>query len=99
MDLLLSDEQRQLQSSVAKLLAQDGGVKRTRALRGKAAGFDRSIHTKMATDGWFSVLVPQQHGGLGLGPTEAALVLVEAGRILAPEPIAAAMLSAWAIGR
>ena len=97
MDLPLSDEQRQLQDSVARLLAQQGGAKRARSLRGKAAGFERVVHAKMAGEGWFAILVPQEHGGLGLSPIEAALVLMEVGRALAPEPIAASMLAAWAV--
>ncbi len=99
MELLLSDEQRLLQDSVAKHLAHEGGVKRTRGLRGKAGGFDRAAHARMGAEGWFGILVPQECGGLGLGATELALVLVEAGRALAPEPIASAALCASAIAR
>lgn len=99
MELLLTDEQRLLQDSVAKHLAHEGGVKRTRGLRGKGGGFDRGAHARMGGEGWFGILVPHEHGGLGLGTTDLALVLVEAGRALAPEPIASAALSASAIAR
>lgn len=94
MELLLADEQRMLQDSVAKHLAQAGGVKRTRELRGKSGGFDRAAHARMGQEGWLGILVPPEHGGLGLGATELALVLMEAGRVLAPEPITAAAVSA-----
>src|SRR5262249_50853766 len=91
MEFLPTDWQRQLQDSVARLLAEAGGVKRMRALRGKAAGFESAVHARMAAAGWYSLPVPVEHGGLGLGATELALVLMEAGRALAPEPIAATM--------
>ena len=80
MELLLNDEQRLLQESVAKLLAQAGGLKRTRALRGKGDGFDPAVHARMGAQGWFGLLVPEGKGGLGLGLTELALVQMEAGR-------------------
>ena len=97
MELLLTDEQRMLQDSVARQLAQAGGVKRTRGLRGKAGGYDRAVHVRMGQEGWLGILVPPEHGGLGLGATELALVLVEAGRVLAPEPITAAAVAAAAM--
>lgn len=97
MELLLSNEQRLLQDSVAKHLALEGGVKRTRELRNKAGGFDRAAHARMGAEGWFGILVPQELGGLGLGATELALVLMETGRTLAPEPVASAALSALAV--
>lgn len=94
MDLLLTDEQRLLQDSVAKMLSQAGGVKRTRALRGKADGYDREVYARMASEGWFGLLVPVDRGGLGLGLTEFGLLLLEAGRVLAPEPIGCAAATA-----
>lgn len=94
MELLLTEDQRLLQDSVAKMLAQAGGVKRTRDLRNNGAGFDKATYARMASEGWFSLLVPPDRGGLGLSLTELGLVMQEAGRALAPEPIAAAAASA-----
>jgi alkylation response protein AidB-like acyl-CoA dehydrogenase len=88
MELLLTDEQRMLQESVRRALAQAGGLKRTRGLRGKADGFEPSVHARWAVEGWLGVFVPESRGGLGLGLTELALIAMEAGRVLAPEPIA-----------
>lgn len=99
MDLLLTDEQRMLQDSVARMLAQAGGEKRTRTLRGRDGGFDRGMHERMGGEGWFGLLVPEALGGSGLGLTEFALVLMEAGKVLAPEPIAASAVAAYAISR
>ena len=97
MDLLLSAEQELLQTSASKLLAEQGGVKRMRHLRRTSAGFERNVHEKMASAGWFGVLVPPEQGGLGLGLTELALLLMETGRALAPEPVAPTAIAAYAL--
>jgi alkylation response protein AidB-like acyl-CoA dehydrogenase len=97
MELLLTDEQRLLADSVVKALAKAGGVKRTRELRGKAGGFDRQAHVQWAMQGWLGILVPEELGGAGLGLTELGLVAMEAGRALAPEPIAASAVVARSI--
>lgn len=94
MELLLTDEQRLLQDSISKMLAQAGGVKRARALRAKFGGFDREMHARMGAEGLFGILVPAEHGGLELGLTEVALLMMEAGRALAPEPIAETIVAA-----
>ncbi|CAM9992090.1 unnamed protein product [Phaeothamnion confervicola] len=97
MDLLLSEEQRLLQDSVAGTLTALGGVKRARGLRETGAGFSRDVHRQLAGEGWLGILVPQEAGGLGLGSIELALVMQEAGRHLAPEPVATAALTAMAL--
>ena len=97
MDLLLSEEQRMLRERAARLLARAGGAKRLRRLRESGDGFDRDVLREMAGEGWLGVLVPADRGGLGLGMTEAALLLEQAGRTLAPEPVGASMMAAAAL--
>jgi 3-oxochol-4-en-24-oyl-CoA dehydrogenase len=97
MELLLSDEQQLLADSAGRLFARLGGVKRSRALRGGETGFDRDGLRSMAESGWLRMLVPEDHGGLALGPTELALILQQAGRALAPEPIGQLVLAALMI--
>src|SRR5262249_24274057 len=48
--------------------------------------------------GWLGILVPSSMNGLGLGLTELALVLEQAGRGLVCEPIGLAAISAAALG-
>lgn len=98
MELALNDEQKLLQESAAKLVAQCGGPDAHRALRDSGAGFDRNRQKAMAEAGWVSIMVPERDGGLGLGLYELALVLEQAGRGLMTEPIAAAAICAYAIG-
>jgi alkylation response protein AidB-like acyl-CoA dehydrogenase len=94
MELILSDEQRLLNDSAEKFFARLGGVKRARDLRSSEAGLDRECLRKMADNGWLGMLVPEKQGGQELGPSELALVMQQAGRALAPEPIAPIALAA-----
>ena len=97
MDLLLSGDQQMLVDSAGKALERAGGVKRARALRNVEGGFDRAQHRALAAQGWLGIMVPTERDGLGLGPTELALVMREVGRVLAPEPVAACAVAAWAV--
>ena len=97
MELLLSDEQRLLQESAVKFLDRIGGRKHARAWREKECGFDRQCLRQIGDLGWLGMMVPVELGGLGCGAYELALVLEQAGRALAPEPIGAATIAAATI--
>lgn len=98
MELVLNDEQTLLRDSAEKLVSQFGGPTAHRNLRETDIGFDRARQKAIAEAGWISLMVPERDGGLGLGMTEMALVLQEAGRGLMTEPIAATAVCAYAIG-
>ncbi|MDE0384403.1 MAG: acyl-CoA dehydrogenase family protein, partial [Defluviicoccus sp.] len=83
-----------LRDSARRFLADTGGAERVRRLRGTEHGFDREVLRAMAQQGWLGVLVSADRGGLGLGLTEAALLLEQAGRALAPEPAGASIVAA-----
>ena len=97
MELLLTDEQRLLQDSATKFLDRIGGRKHAREWRRKDGGFDAKCLREIGELGWLAMLVPAELDGMGCGPYELALLLEQAGRALAPEPIAAATLAAAAI--
>jgi len=46
----------------------------------------------MAELGWLGIAVPEAYGGAGLGATELAIVMEEAGRGLLPEPLVGSVL-------
>jgi alkylation response protein AidB-like acyl-CoA dehydrogenase len=94
MELILTDEQQLLADSAGKFFARLGGVKRARALRTTETGFDRDALRAMADNGWLGMLAPDERGGSGLGPTELALLMEQAGRTLAPEPVGQIALAA-----
>ena len=94
MELILSEEQKLLQDSAARFMQQSAGAKLVRRMRERQAPFDKEIWRQMTAAGWLAILVPEDMGGLGLGMTELALVLEEAGKALLPGPIAAAAAAA-----
>jgi 3-oxochol-4-en-24-oyl-CoA dehydrogenase len=93
MDLHLTSEQGLLRDSVAKF-AESAGPKVARASREQTPGFSRPRLRQVAELGWLGILVPDAANGLGLGLTELALVLEQAGRGLICEPIGLAAISA-----
>ena len=97
MELVLDEAQTILRESADKLVERHAGPARFRELRTTEHGFDPARLAVVAEAGWLSLLVPEERDGLGLGTTEAALVLESAGRGLMTEPIAAVMAAARAI--
>ena len=74
--------------------------RRIRALRGRPDGFDRAVWRGMAGQGWFSVTVPEDAGGLGLGLDAAATIATRLGYANYPEPfVAAAVLPTAVLAR
>jgi alkylation response protein AidB-like acyl-CoA dehydrogenase len=97
MDLHLTSEQSLLRESAAKFVAV-AGAKVARASRGQESGFAPARLRQAGELGWLGILVPGSNGGLGLGLTELALVLEQAGRGLVCEPIGFAAICAAALG-
>ena len=87
MDLLLTEQQRLLAESATRLCADYGGPKRLRALRGAAAEMDVDAWRATIAAGWLSTVVPEHHGGQGLGVFDLALALEQAGRQLLMIPL------------
>ncbi len=98
MELVLSEEQILLRDSAARLIEDGGGAARHRRQRDLDAGFDRAYLKQMAEAGWLAMIAPEDSGGLGLAMVELALVVEQAGRGLAMEPVSALACAAWALG-
>ena len=86
---LLTGDQKMLQDTAAGFLAEEGSI--PRQLRhwrdsGCKDGFGHALWKQFAELGLTGIRIPESHGGLGLGATEAALVLEEIGRNLTPSP-------------
>ena len=92
MDLHLTSEQTLLRDSAAKFIAV-AGPKVARGLRGCVPSFAPGELRQAGELGWLGMLVPSSADGLGLGLTELALVLEQAGRGLVCEPIGLAAIS------
>jgi alkylation response protein AidB-like acyl-CoA dehydrogenase len=86
---LLTDDQKMLQETAASFLAEEGSIaKQLRHWRDINCkdGFGHDLWKQFAELGLTGICIPESHGGLGLGATEAALVLEEIGRNLTPSP-------------
>ncbi len=86
MDFGLSEEQEMLQQSAREFLTQECPPTFVRAMYAEPDGFSRELHRKMAEQGWTGLLVPEAHGGLGLGMLDMAVLLEEMGRAAVPGP-------------
>jgi 3-oxochol-4-en-24-oyl-CoA dehydrogenase len=96
MDLHLTPEQTLLRESARKFAAT-AGPKMAREFRDRDPSFEPARLRAVGELGWLGVLVPERMNGLGLGLTELALVLEQAGRGLVCEPIGLAAISAAAL--
>jgi alkylation response protein AidB-like acyl-CoA dehydrogenase len=98
MDLHLTLEQTLLRDSAAKFI-EAAGPKVARGFREQDPSFAPARLRQAGELGWLGILVPGSTNGLGLGLTELALVLQQAGRGLVCEPIGLAAISAAALGQ
>jgi alkylation response protein AidB-like acyl-CoA dehydrogenase len=93
-----TEHRKLLADSVADFIQRGTDLARVRRLRGTSGEHDSAVWKQMAELGWLGILVPERHGGLGLGLTEMAIVAKGLARALAPEPLtAAAVLAATAL--
>src|SRR6478609_10191872 len=98
MDLHLTSEQTLLRDSAAKFVVA-AGPKVARVFREQDPSFSPARLCQAGDLGWLGILVPCSANGLGLGLTELALVLEQAGRGLVCEPIGLAAISAAALAQ
>src|SRR3546814_17915623 len=88
MPLYHNDDQTMLKDSVAPFVAEQAPVSHLRSLRDSAdaTGFSRDLWAQFTEMGLPGMLVPEAHGGLGMGHMEAGIVLEDIGRNLTPSP-------------
>src|SRR3546814_8826381 len=98
MPLYHNDDQAMLKDSVAPFVAEQAPVSHLRGLRdgADATGFSRDLWAQFTEMGLPGMLVPEAHGGLGMGHMEAGIVLEEIGRNLTPSPFLATGVGAVA---
>ena len=53
--------------------------------------------SQMCELGWSAMVVPVEHGGLGMSEIDLAIVLRECGRTLAPSPLLGTLAGTWAL--
>jgi alkylation response protein AidB-like acyl-CoA dehydrogenase len=63
----------------------------------RGGAYDRELWRAMVEQGWTALEVPEADGGLGLGMVEAAVLLEEVGRHVAPAPFLGTLLALGAL--
>src|SRR5260370_5491498 len=96
MELRLDPEKSLLRDSAARFIAA-AGPKMARGFRRQNPLFAPARLRAAGDVGWLGILVPPAQGGLGLGLTEIALLLEQAGQGLVCEPVGPAAISAAAL--
>ncbi len=87
MDFRFSEDQLLLQETVRDFLAGECTVEHVRGLWETETGRSTDFWAKLAEIGVPGLLVPEEHGGLGMDETDFVGVAVEIGRAALAEPV------------
>lgn len=102
MDFTYDDEQLALQEVARAALERECGPDLLRQLADEDSGMTSDLWSTLVDLGWTGLLVPEDHGGVGTGLLETAIVLEQMGRVPLPGPFfssaVAATLAARALG-
>ena len=94
MEFALNEEQRMLQESVRGYLEASCPLDRVRAAADAGDTRPDDLWNGLVDLGVHAILVPEEYGGVGLGPLEAALVAECLGGAVAPAPFAGSSVMA-----
>ena len=88
-------EQNDLREAVRGLLGRaHSDSEQRRRVTGTDPGYDEKTWSRLAEMGLLGLPFAEEHGGMGAGPIEVAIVAEEIGRVLAPEPFVEAVVLA-----
>jgi alkylation response protein AidB-like acyl-CoA dehydrogenase len=94
-DFTFDSEQNDLREAVRGLLERAyGDGEQRRRVTASDPGFDEKTWSRLAEMGLLGLPFAEEHGGMGAGPIEVAIVAEEIGRVLAPEPFVEAVVLA-----
>ena len=96
MDFEFTDDQQQLRDAVRKWVDKGYGFERRRGIEAGqegVAGFSRAAWTELAELGLCGLYIPEDEGGLGMGPVEGMVVMEELGRGIVLEPLAQSLIA------
>ncbi|MGY1988199.1 acyl-CoA dehydrogenase family protein [Blastococcus sp. SYSU DS0669] len=95
MDFTFDSEQSDLREAVRGLLARAySDSEQRRTVVANDPGFDEKTWARLAEMGLLGLPFAEEHGGMGAGPIEVAIVAEEIGRVIAPEPFIEAVVLA-----
>jgi alkylation response protein AidB-like acyl-CoA dehydrogenase len=99
MDFTPTDGQTDAAQLAKQILTDRCTVERQAEVEKQGGRFDRELWKELGEAGLLGLAVPEEHGGAGLGILELVSVLEEAGRVVAPLPIAPHVVAALTIAR
>jgi alkylation response protein AidB-like acyl-CoA dehydrogenase len=94
LDFEFTEEQEALRDSLRRFLAERAPIAYVRAMLGDERGTTDDVWRGLAGLGVTGMLVPEAHGGAGMGMVDLALVLEELGRTVHPGPFASSAVAA-----
>ena len=94
MDFEFSPEQEALRASVRRFLDDRAPLTWVRERYEEPTGTTEDVWRGLADLGVLGLLVPERHGGAGMGMVDAAVVLEELGRWVHPGPFASSAIGA-----
>ncbi len=97
MDFAFTPEQELLRRTARDLLGDCASMAQVRRMIADADGLADADWRRMAMLGWHGLVLPEEHGGSGLGMLELTIVLEEMGRVVLPGPFTSTVLAALAI--
>jgi alkylation response protein AidB-like acyl-CoA dehydrogenase len=100
MEFGLSQEQTMLQDSLSRFLGENGGLSRARSFAAGEEPRARDVIDGLAQLGVTGLIIPEDHGGVGLSLLDAALVSEVLGAHVTPAPfIGSSVLAPLALMR
>jgi alkylation response protein AidB-like acyl-CoA dehydrogenase len=97
MDFNFSEEQEALRDAVRKWVDRSYAFERRRAIT-QGGGFDRGAYRELAELGLAGLYVPEDQGGMGMGPIEAMVAMEELGRGIVLEPLSQTLIASGVLG-
>lgn len=87
MNLSFSEEQEALRESARSFLAENSSSEKIRKAMESDVGYDADVWRRIGAElGWSAVVIPEEYGGLGLGPIELVALMEEMGAALLCSP-------------
>jgi alkylation response protein AidB-like acyl-CoA dehydrogenase len=87
MNFEFTDDQNAIKRTARDFLSARYKLETVRELAADERGFTDEQWRELAELGWPGVIVPEEHGGLGLGAVELVVISEEMGYALAPSPL------------
>ena len=88
MDFIFTPEQDEAAALAAEIIGDGTSNDRLKAVEAQGSRFDGDLWSALAEAGLLSLAIPEEYDGAGLGLIELSRVLIEAGRCVAPVPLA-----------